>query len=129
MFGRVQYEADFFGGKKSHYLVAKELNMDSKDVLDHMMYHSQQGKQLVLKKKELDSQFESRIKAIQDEFLDKSVAEVKNRYENLTGITIALEKVFWELYSNKGVLDKDELQRLIVTIEAIRRNVDTLLKF
>ena len=128
-YGRDIYEAEFFSGKKSHYLIAEQINTSFEEVLLHMRLHTNMGKQLTIRKKQIDEEFDKKIRIIQEEYLKKSVGEAEDRYQNLIGITTALEKIFWELYSQKSLLDKDELQRLIVTIEAIRRNTDTILKF
>lgn len=127
--GRSTHEANFFGGKSSHFLIADELGIKPDEVLLHMRLHTNMGKQLTIRKKQLDEEFDNKIKKIQEEYLKKSVGEAEDRYESLTAITVALEKIFWTVYSDTKLLDKEGLQKIIVLIEAIRRNTDTIMKF
>ena len=125
---RLQIEADFFGGKKSQYLLAEELKCTPGDVLNHMNTHTSEGKSLTVVKQDLDKQFETRIAKVQQEFFEKSVTDVADRFDNLILSTKALETLFWSLYDTKNVSD-EQIKRVIVLLEAIRRTTETILKF
>jgi len=133
--GREKYESDFFSGKKSHYLIAKELSMDEEVVLTHMRDHTTEGQIILRAHERVDEALVQNIEDIKREYAKKGALNLVERYESFDAEVRAVEDMFWQLYhhykvlGDDGVLSKDDLQAVLASLESVRRSVDTLLKY
>ena len=134
-YGREKYESDFFGGRKSHYLIAKELAMDADAVLDHMLKHTTEGAIVLRSRERMDEALVQTMEEIKAEYERKGALNLIDVYESLDAEVRAVEDMFWQLYSRyaslerDGVVSKEDLQAVMAALESVRRSKDTLLKY
>ena len=122
---KLQIEDDFFSGKRSEHLIAKDLETNTSAVLFHMQYHTHRGKLITQMVAERDKQVKKYLEDITRLEMSEILNIVTRNYRELAYIAADLSDEYWRLKEKFG---EDAIKERLAIFASLEKALNSFSK-